>query len=248
MTEAELALDADGRFLAVRTRTVSNMGRLFDACGAHHPPPWGGIRCLTGVYRIPTWHARTRVVFTNTVPVHAYRGAGKPEYNHVIERLVDAAARETGRDPVALRRPERRAPRSDALFPPVPGSSSTAASSRPTWTDALALADRPGFEARREEARGRGMLRGLGFALFQEPDGYLDNRVTLVFQPSGELSVTLTGQAGGHGHETTFRAGRFRPARGAVRRGAGAAGRQRPRGSRQRFGGIAHSDPSQAWR
>ena len=70
--------------------------------------------------------------------------------------------------------------------------------------DALALADRAGFEARRAEARARGRLRGFGFALFQEPDGYLDNRVTLVFRPSGELTVTLTGQAGGHGHETTF--------------------------------------------
>ena len=202
VTEAELALDADGRFLAVRTRTVSNMG-AYSTLAAPTIPTVGGIRCLTGVYRIPTWHARTRVVFTNTVPVHAYRGAGKPEYNHVIERLVDAAARETGRDPVALRRLN--------VVPPeaMPYSTGTgiefdSGEFAANMDDALALADRPGFEARREEARGRGMLRGLGFALFQEPDGYLDNRVTLVFQPSGELSVTLTGQAGGHGHETTF--------------------------------------------
>ena len=202
VTEAELALDAEGRFLAIRTRTVSNMG-AYTTMAAPTIPTVGGVRCLTGVYRIPAWHARTRVAFTNTVPVHAYRGAGKPEYNHVIERLVDTAARETGRDPAELRRLN--------VVPPeaMPWATGTGiefdcGEFAANMDDALALADRAGFEARREEARARGRLRGFGFALFQEPDGYLDNRVTLVFRPSGELTVTLTGQAGGHGHETTF--------------------------------------------
>ena len=202
VTAAELALDAAGRFLAVRTRTVSSMG-AYSTVEAPTIPTVGGTRCITGVYRIPTWHARSSVVFTNTVPIHAFRGAGKPEYNHVIERLVDAAARETGRDPAELRRLN--------VVPPeaMPYSTGTgiefdSGEFAANMDDALALADREGFEARREEARARGILRGFGFALFQEPDGYLDNRVTLVFQPSGELTVTLTGQAGGHGHETTF--------------------------------------------
>ena len=201
-TEAELALDADGRFLAVRTNTVSNMG-AYSTAAAPTIPTVGGTRCITGVYRIPAWHARSRVVFTNTVPIHAFRGAGKPEYNHVIERLVDAAARETGRDPAELRRLN--------VVPPeaMPWSTGTgiefdSGEFAANMDDALAIADRSGFEARREEARTRGMLRGFGFALFQEPDGYLDNRVTLVFQRSGELTVTLTGQTGGQGHETTF--------------------------------------------
>ncbi len=202
VTEAALALDAAGRFLAVRTRTVSNMG-AYSTVEAPTIPTVGGTRCVTGVYRIPTWHARASVVFTNTVPIHAFRGAGKPEYNHVIERLVDAAARETGRDPAQLRRLN--------VVPPeaMPYSTGTgiefdSGEFAANMDDALALADRTGFEARRKEARSRGILRGFGFALFQEPDGYMDNRVTLVFQPSGELTVTLTGQAGGHGHETTF--------------------------------------------
>ena len=202
VTEAELALDAEGRFLAVRTRTVSNMG-AYSTSAAPTIPTVGGSRCITGVYRIPAWHARSRVAFTNTVPVHAFRGAGKPEYNHVIERLVDTAARETGRDPAELRRLN--------VVPPeaMPYSTGTgiefdSGEFAANMDDALALADRAGFEARREEARARGVLRGFGFALFQEPDGYLDNRVTLVFQPAGELTVTLTGQAGGQGHETTF--------------------------------------------
>ena len=202
VTEAELALDAEGRFLAVRARTVSNMG-AYSTLAAPTIPTVGGIRCLTGVYRIPAWHARTRVVFTNTVPVHAYRGAGKPEYNHVIERLVDAAARATGRDPAELRRLNVVPP--EAMpYATGTGIEFDCGEFAANMDDALDRADRQGFEARREEARIRGMLRGFGFALFQEPDGYLDNRVTLVFQPSGELSVTLTGQAGGHGHETTF--------------------------------------------
>ena len=202
VTEAELALDAAGQFLAVRARTVSNMG-AYSTAAAPTIPTVGGTRCITGVYRIPAWHARTRVVFTNTVPIHAYRGAGKPEYNHVIERLVDVAARETGRDPAELRRLN--------VVPPeaMPYSTGTGIELDSgefvvNMDDALALAERSEFEARREEARARGMLRGFGFALFQEPDGYLDNRVTLVFQPSGELALTLTGQTGGQGHETTF--------------------------------------------
>ena len=202
VTEAELALDAEGRFLAVRARTVSNMG-AYSTAAAPTIPTIGGTRCITGVYRIPSWHARAQVVFTNTVPVHAFRGAGKPEYNHVIERLVDAAARETGRDPAELRRlnvvPPEAMPYSTGTGIELDSGEFAA-----NMDDALALADRPGFDARREEALTRGMLRGFGFALFQEPDGYLDNRVTLVFQPAGELIVTLTGQAGGQGHETTF--------------------------------------------
>ena len=202
VTAAELALDADGQFLAVRTRTVSNMG-AYSTAAAPTIPTVGGTRCLTGVYRIPAWHARTRVVFTNTVPIHAYRGAGKPEYNHVIERLVDAAARETGRDPAELRRLNVVPP--EAMpYTTGTGIEFDCGEFAANMDDALALADRRDFEARRAEARRRGMLRGFGFALFQEPDGYLDNRVTLVFQPSGELTVTLTGQTGGHGHETTF--------------------------------------------
>ncbi|MCY4220283.1 MAG: xanthine dehydrogenase family protein molybdopterin-binding subunit [Thiotrichales bacterium] len=202
VTEAALALDAQGRFLAVRTATVSNMG-AYSTAAAPTIPTLGGTRCITGVYRIPAWHARTRVAFTNTVPVHAYRGAGKPEYNHIIERLADTAARETGRDPAELRRLN--------VVPPetMPYSTGTgiefdSGEFAANMDDALARADRSGFGARRAEAQARGMLRGFGFALFQEPDGYLDNRVTLVFRPSGELTVTLTGQTGGHGHETTF--------------------------------------------
>ena len=202
VTEAALALDAAGRFLAIRARTVSNMG-AYSTAAAPTIPTVGGSRCVTGVYRIPAWHAQSRVVFTNTVPIHAYRGAGKPEYNHLVERLVDAAARETGRDPAELRRLNVVPPEA---MPYATGTGIELDSGEfaANMDDALALADRSGFEARREEARTRGMLRGLGFALFQEPDGYLDNRVTLVFQPSGELTVTLTGQTGGHGHATTF--------------------------------------------
>ena len=90
MTEAALALNARRRFLAVRTRTVSNMA-AHTTMTAPTIPTVGGVHCLTGANRIQAWHARTRVVFT--VPVHACRGASKPEYNHVIERLAATTAR-----------------------------------------------------------------------------------------------------------------------------------------------------------
>lgn len=202
ITCAELALDKEGRFLAIRTRTLSNIG-AYTTAESPTIPTVGGVRCLTGVYRIPTWHARTEVVFTNTVPVHAYRGAGKPEYNHVIERLVDAAARETGHDPADLRRCN--------IVPPeaMPFSTGTgiefdSGEFATNMDDALVLADRDGFDKRRRQTHRRGRLRGFGFALFQEPDGFLDNRVSLVFQPNGDLRIGLTGQGAGHGHATTF--------------------------------------------
>ncbi|MBF2760996.1 MAG: xanthine dehydrogenase family protein [Ectothiorhodospiraceae bacterium AqS1] len=202
ITFAELALDEEGRFLAVRTRTVSNIG-AYSTAESPTIPTVGGVRCLTGVYRIPAWHARTEVVFTNTVPVHAYRGAGKPEYNHVIERLVDAAARETGCDPAELRR-RNVVPPEAMPYATGTGIEFDSGEFATNMDDALALADRAGFEERRRQAYRRSRLRGLGFALFQEPDGFLDNRVSLVFQPNGDLRIALTGQGAGHGHATTF--------------------------------------------
>ncbi len=202
VTDAELALDEEGNFLAVRTRTISNIG-AYATAESPTIPTVGGVRCLTGVYRIRAWHARTEVVFTNTVPVHAYRGAGKPEYNHVIERLVDAAARETGRDAADLRR--RNAVPPEAMpFSTGTGIEFDSGEFVANMDDALLLADRAGFEERRQEAQRRGRLRGFGFALFQEPDGFLDNRVSLVFQPNGDLRISLSGQGAGHGHATTF--------------------------------------------
>jgi carbon-monoxide dehydrogenase large subunit len=200
--EGELALSRDGDFLAIRCRTLSNCG-AYGSGTACTIPTAGGTRCMTGVYRIPAWHADVRVVYTNTVPVIAYRGAGKPEYNYMVERLVDKAARTLSIDPVSLR---RRNAVSASEMPYVTGTGLTFDSGdfAGNMDDALALADRAGFETRRERSRARGRLRGQGLAMFQEPDGFLDNRVTVVFGGDGGLSVTLTGQSGGQGFVTTF--------------------------------------------
>jgi len=198
----ELALDAQGQFLAVRCRTVSNMGAYFYAA-APTIPTAGGTRCITGVYRIGAWHAAVQVVYTNTTPVVAYRGAGKPEYNYFIERLIDAAAAQTGIDPVELRR-RNLVPVSAMPFKTGTGLEFDCGEFESNLEDALAAANWSDFEARRTEATARGRLRGIGLAMFQEPDGFLDNRVNLAFDVQGGLTVSLTGQSAGHGHATTF--------------------------------------------
>ncbi len=198
----ELALDRDGRMLAVRSRCISNMGAYTTSAGLATPSV-GGTRCLTGAYAIPIHHAEARVVFTNTVPVHAYRGAGKPEYIYLVERLVDTAARELRIDPADLRR-RNLVPLAALPHATPTGLVFDSGDFARNMEDALALADREGFTERRAASGREGRLRGFGFAVFQEPDAPFGNRVSLCFDPGGELTVTLTGHSGGQGHVTTF--------------------------------------------
>ena len=202
VSTAELALDENGHFLAIRADTISNLGAYANG-PAVTIPTTGGTRCITGVYKIPVWTARCRLVYTNTVPIHAYRGAGKPEYNYLVERLVDQAARELNMDSAELRR-RNVVPPSAMPYRTTTGLEFDSGEFARNMDDALALADRVGFAERREDARRRNKLRGFGFALFQEPDGFLDNRVNLTFDAGGILTLTLTGQTGGHGHATVF--------------------------------------------
>ena len=198
----ELALDAAGRFLAVRGRIVANTG-AYTSTSALTIPTTGGSRCITGLYAIPCYHLETRVAFTNTVPVAAYRGAGKPEFIYFIERLVDAAARETGRDPVELRR--LNMVRADAMPYTAPtGLVFDSGDFEKNLDDALALSDRAGFPERRRQAASRGRLLGFGISVYQEPDGYYDSHVRLAFDDGGRLTVATTAQANGQGHVTTF--------------------------------------------
>ncbi|MGI9333486.1 MAG: xanthine dehydrogenase family protein molybdopterin-binding subunit [Gammaproteobacteria bacterium] len=200
VVRAGLALDAQGRMLAVRCETVANMG-AYTSAAAISIPTTGGIRCLTGVYAIPVHHAEAKIAFTNTVPVVAYRGAGKPEFNYVVERLVDTAAREIGMDPAALRRLNAVSPEAMPHRTPV-GLEFDSGDFVHNMDAALERADRAGFPARREKAKARGKLRGFGFAVFQEPDGPVDCRLALSIDASGNLTVTTTSQSGGQGHET----------------------------------------------
>lgn len=198
----ELALDAEGRFLAVRARITANSG-AYASASAFTIPTSGGSRCITGVYALPCYHLETRVAYTHMVPVAPYRGAGKPEFTYLIERLVDAAARETGRDRAALRR--RNLVRPEAMPYTTPaGLVFDSGDFERNMDDALALSDYAAFEQRRAEAAARGRLRGYGLSVYQEPDGYYDSHVRAAFDADGVLSVFTTAQANGQGHLTTF--------------------------------------------
>lgn len=199
----ELALDADGRFLAVRVKVVSNTGAYITA-SAFSIPTSGGSRCITGVYALPCYHVETRIAFTNTVPVVAYRGAGKPEFTYLIERLVDAAARETGRDRAELRRLNMVRPEQMPWTTPV-GLVFDSGEFEKNMNDALVLTNRAGFESRRATSAARGRLRGYGFSVYQEPDGYYESHVGAVFDPSGMLTLAVSATTNGQGHMTTFK-------------------------------------------
>jgi carbon-monoxide dehydrogenase large subunit len=199
----ELALDTQGRFLAVRARVVGNAGAYVTA-PAFSIPTTGGTRCITGVYALPCYHAQTKVAFTNTVPIAAYRGAGKPEFTYFIERLVDAAARETKRDRAALRRLNMVQPGRMPWTTPV-GLVFDSGEFGRNMDDALKLTGRDGFEARRAEAAARGRLRGYGLSVYQEPDGYYESHVGAVFDADGILSLATSATTNGQGHLTTFK-------------------------------------------
>jgi carbon-monoxide dehydrogenase large subunit len=199
----ELALDSQGRFLAVRARVVANTG-AYTTPAAISIPTSGGIRCITGVYTLPACHVETRIAFTNTVPVVAYRGAGKPEFTYLIERLVDAAARETGRDRVALRRLNLvRAGQMPWTTPA--GLVFDSGDFEKNLDDALRLTERDGFEARRLSAASRGRLRGYGLSVYQEPDGYYESHAGATFDADGLLTLATSATASGQGHATTFK-------------------------------------------
>ncbi len=201
-TEAELALDAEGRFLAIRTSTRSDLGAYATGAGPVIPTD-GGSRMLANVYRIPAVHAETVCRLSHTTPITAYRGAGKPEYGYIVERLVDEAARRLAIDPAELRRRNMIRPEEMPWHTPT-GLVYDSGDFAGNLDAALELADRAGFAERRRESEAAGRLRGFGFASYTEPDGYKDGRVTMRFDEEGLLTVTLTASSNGQGFATTF--------------------------------------------
>jgi carbon-monoxide dehydrogenase large subunit len=178
------------------------MGAYLTASGPIIPTS-GGTRMLTNVYRIPLAYAETKCVFTNTTSLAAYRGAGKPEYCYMVERLVDQAARDLDLDPQEIRarnlvRPE------DMPYRTPTGLVYDSGDFAHNMGEALRLADRAGFAARADAAKREGRRRGFGFSVYTEPDGFKDGRVGLQFDPGRHLTLTMTGQTNGQGHATTF--------------------------------------------
>jgi carbon-monoxide dehydrogenase large subunit len=200
-TKARLALDEDGRFLALDVSTVANLGAYLSSNGPGSSTN-SPATAMGGVYAIPAVFMDVRGAFTNTVPIDAYRGAGKPEANYLIERLIDIAARRIGADPVSLRRRNMI-----AAFPYRSALGMTIDCGRfaANLDDVLAQAHDSDFSARRAEAAARGRLHGLGVGCFLETARGTPNEAAEIrFDPDGRVSLILGTQSNGQGHETSY--------------------------------------------
>ena len=203
VSTAELALDADGRFLALRVETTANLGAYLTMLGPHSST--NNLGSLAGPYRTPAIFTRVTGVFTNTPSTGPYRGAGRPEAAYAIERAIDTAARETGIDPAELRR--RNYIPADS-FPYATGLAFTYDSGafEANMDAALALADHAGFAARRAAAQARGRLAGIGVAnVIEQSAGGPPEWAQLRFDPSGGATLVMGTHNHGQGHETVFR-------------------------------------------
>ena len=204
VSEAELALDGEGRFLALRVRTLANVG-AYVSSDRNLLATFGNVVTLVGVYTFSAAHVQVLSVLTNTNPTAPYRGAGRPEATYVIERLIDDAARELAVDPVELRRtnliPAAAMPCRTAL-----GVTYDCGEFEKNMDAALKLADVPGFAARREASRRRGLLRGIGVVnAIERAAGPQPEFAEIRFAPSGSATVFMGTKNQGQGHETTFK-------------------------------------------
>src|SRR6516164_678066 len=198
---AELALDLDGRFLALRTSNLSNIG----AHSGSYVPLVKGVGLVTAGYRIPLSHVRARAVLSNTVPTIPYRSAGRPEVIYVIERLIDKAAVEHGFDRIALRRRNLVPPPSAFPYKNAQGITYDNGTYRAVMERAMELGDWKGFKRRRYEARKRKRLRGIGLCCYLETTGgYPRERADITVQPYGRVDVVVGTLSSGQSHETTF--------------------------------------------
>ena len=213
-TIAELAMDKDGKFLAMRVKTTANMGAYLSTFASAIPTILYAT-LLAGQYTTPAIHVEVTAVFTNTAPVDAYRGAGRPEATYVVERLVETAAREMKLDPAEIRR--RNFIKNFPYQTPV-ALLYDIGDYEATMSAAIKLADVAGFPQRRKEAEARGKLRGLGYAAYIEACGIAPSAVAgslgaraglfeageIRVHPTGSVTVFTGSHSHGQGHETTF--------------------------------------------
>jgi len=199
---ADLALDAEGRFLGLRVKAEANYG-AYVSMFAPTIPTTGLAKVISGLYRIPAIRVDFDCVFTNTVPVDAIRGAGKPEALFLLERLVDLAAHETGRTPVDLRRINLL--RADEMpYAAASGYTYDAADCMRLFETALATADEPGFAARRTASKAAGKYRGLGLSCHLHGTGGIADEHVVVIVEADRLIARVGTQSQGQGHETVF--------------------------------------------
>ena len=203
-SRATLALDADGRFLALAVESVANLGAYASNYGPSVPTQ-GGTRALAGPYRTPVLHVRVRAAHTNTAPTDAYRGAGRPENVYLLERLIDKAAHELGLDPAELRR--RNLVAADAMPHRTPLGQSYDSGDFPMILETACEAS--GWRAKRlGPGAGEGeaeRLRGIGLAFYVDPCGANRNQwAALRFDAEGGATVLIGSQSTGQGHETAY--------------------------------------------
>jgi carbon-monoxide dehydrogenase large subunit len=201
----ELALDGEGRFLGLRLDWIADMGGYLSATGSasHTRNP---SACMTGVYRIPALYGRFRLAFTNTTPVAAYRGAGRPDMAYVIERLVSQAAADLKIDPAELRR-KNFIPKDAFPYKTPTGSTYEPTDLHNVLERALKFADWKGFATRRKQSEKAGKLRGRGIATVIENTGagiFPKDQVEIDAGAGAQLDVYTMSQSQGQGHETAF--------------------------------------------
>ena len=216
VTHAELGLDEAGRFTALKVRTTANLGAYLSLFGSSVPTFLYGT-LLAGQYKTPNIHVQTHGVYTNTTPVDAYRGAGRPEATFVVERIVEAAARETGRDPAELRRLNMIEPGDFPYETPVALLYDTG-NYQASLDRALQLVDYGGFKQRRAASEAEGKRRGIGFSCYIEACGLAPSQLAIQLgagvglyesgeiriNPTGSVTVFTGSHSHGQGHETTF--------------------------------------------
>jgi len=214
VSTAELALDRDGRFLGLRATTTANMGAYLSTFSTCIPTILHAT-LLAGQYQTPKIWCEVTAVFTNTAPVDAYRGAGRPEATYLVERIVETAARELGLDPAEIRR--RNFITQFPYATPV-GLTYDTGDYNATLTRAIELADVAGFAARRAASEARGRKRGLGYSAYIEACGIAPSSVAgalgaraglfeageVRVHPTGKVTVFTGSHSHGQGHETTF--------------------------------------------
>jgi carbon-monoxide dehydrogenase large subunit len=197
---AELALDAQGNFLAMRGSNISNAG----GHTTNYSPLQKGVEIMTTIYRIPVAHFRARAVVSNTSPTRPYRSAGRPEVMYVMERLIDLACREHGFDRVEIRRRNLVAP-SEFPYKNAFGMIYDSGAYRHTLDWVLRMGDWDGFATRRADARARGKLRGIGVANYLDTaTGVARERAEMTVHPDGWVDVVIGTSSQGQGHETSF--------------------------------------------
>ncbi|MGB7277688.1 MAG: molybdopterin cofactor-binding domain-containing protein, partial [Pseudolabrys sp.] len=202
ISTARLAVDDKGRFLALELDIVADMGAYLSAYAPYIP--WLGVGMATGPYDIPVAHVRLRSVYTNTVPVDAYRGAGRPEASYLIERAVDAVAHDLDIAPDALRRRNLIKPKALPYKTPT-GKVYDSGDFAGTLARAQELADWDGFNKRAAQSRRAGRLRGIGIATYVEACGNNGpETATLTLDRDGGVTLLIGSQSTGQGHATSY--------------------------------------------